>query len=323
MELCVDFLFLYTMDVQQILVDVTDPDNFSFQECLIFLGRSDKESLHFIREGQLQKVILADGIPVLLTISDNGDGRVAVAVLPVAFTELEETATALSKAAIAEIQRYVTRWLHLDADLRAFYTWADANPLLAGLPARYRGLRLIGIPDMFESLCWTIIGQQINLAFAYTLRQRLIEHFGYSITVNGSVYNLFPRPEVIAALTPEMLTPLQFSGGKAKYLIATANEIVAGTFSAAMLDSMNYQQAKERLIALKGIGNWSANYILMKYGRFPEALPLEDAGLHNAIKARMQLSAKPDAALLKQITHGWQEHAAYATFYLWRTLLPQ
>ncbi|SHL12250.1 DNA-3-methyladenine glycosylase II [Chitinophaga jiangningensis] len=311
------------MKSQQILVDINDPGNFSFAACLVFLGRSDKENLHFIRNGTLQKLVVADGIPVLITVTGETGHQLIVEMSPVTFPELTERVPALTEKAIAYITRYVTRWLHLDGSLQSFYDYAAQNPLLSGLPERYKGLRLIGIPDLFETLCWTIIGQQINLTFAYTLRQRLITHFGYSVALDGHTFHLFPRPEVIAALTPEVLAGMQFSGGKARYLIATAQEIVNGTFSMEALDRMDYQQAKERLLALKGIGNWSANYILMKYGRFPEALPLEDAGLHNAIKARLQLEAKPTAAQLKEITGKWGQHAAYATFYLWRTLLPQ
>lgn len=306
----------------KILVDINDPGNFSFAECLVFLGRSDKENLHFIRDGRLQKMMVADGRLVLATVTGVEGEKMGVDVRLVEKGVAGETQVITDKA-IACISQYVTRWLHLDGALQPFYDFAAQQPLLAGLPERYKGLRLIGIPDLFETLCWTIIGQQINLTFAYTLRERLIRHFGYSVDLDGQTYHLFPRPEVIAALSPEVLTGMQFSGGKARYLIATALEIVNGTFSMEALDRMDYHQAKERLLALKGIGNWSANYILMKYGRFPEALPLEDAGLHNAIKARLQLSAKPSAAELKAITGKWGQHAAYATFYLWRTLLPQ
>ncbi|NIG54848.1 DNA-3-methyladenine glycosylase [Chitinophaga sp. Cy-1792] len=310
------------MKCQEIFVAINNPENFSFQECLRFLGRSDKEILHFIREDRLQRLVAVDDGIALITVSAGDRQQLRVEVLPVALTPGDEPGQ-ISEEGLQYIRRYVSHWLDLDANLESFYKFAAKNPLLKGLPEQYKGLRLVGIPELFEAICWTIIGQQINLAFAYTLRQRLITEFGYSLDVAGNTYHLFPQPEVIAALTPEMLTPLQFSRSKAAYLIYVANAMVKGELSAAALLQQDYAAARESLIALKGIGNWSANYILMKYRRFPEALPLEDAGLHNAIRFRLQLPAKPTPAQLQELTGVWKEHAAYATFYLWRTLLPQ
>jgi DNA-3-methyladenine glycosylase II len=93
-----------------------------------------------------------------------------------------------------------------------------------------------------------------------------------------------------------------------------------GHLTAEQLENMNYQQAREHLISFRGIGNWSANYVLMKYHRHHQALPLEDAGLHNALKYQLQLTTKPSLADVKTYTQHWGEHAAYATFYLWRSL---
>ncbi|MFB6453940.1 DNA-3-methyladenine glycosylase family protein [Chitinophaga sp. Hz27] len=309
------------MKGQEIFVAISNPENFSFQECLRFLGRSDKEILHFIRGEQLQRLVAVDGGVALITVSAPDPDKLTVEVLPVALTATDEPAP-VSESGLQYIRQYVSHWLDVDANLDKFYRYTDKDPLLKGLPAQYKGLRLVGIPDLFEAICWTIIGQQINLAFAYTLRQRLITEFGYKLDVAGNTYHLFPPPEVIAALTPEVLTPLQFSRSKAAYLIFVANAMVKGELTAEALLQQDYVTARESLIALKGIGNWSANYILMKYRRFPEALPLEDAGLHNAIKQRLQLSAKPTPAQLQELTGVWKEHAAYATFYLWRTLLP-
>ncbi|WP_143307474.1 DNA-3-methyladenine glycosylase family protein [Chitinophaga vietnamensis] len=301
------------MDWQKIIVEVSDPENFSFRECLYFLGRSDKECLHYIRGNTLQKMILAGDTPALLHIADTGKGALEVMVRAADNTPVDA----------AGIRDYVSRWLDLGMNLQAFYNYSEGDTLLRGLPQRYKGLRLVGIPDLFEAITWTIIGQQINLAFAYTLRQRFIQAFGHHEKIDGTDYYLYPHPAVVAALPPEALLPMQFSRGKAAYIINTAQQMASGQLSAAMFATLPYEAAKEKLLALKGIGNWSANYVLMKYKRFPQALPLEDAGLHNAIRHRLQLDAKPTPAQLQTYTGRWQQHAAYATFYLWRSLLSQ
>jgi DNA-3-methyladenine glycosylase II len=294
-----------------ITIPIRHPEQFSFAECLVFLGRSDRECLHFIRDGWLQRMIVQDGAPLLLKVREAaGKNALEVDVVNPWGVTVNETGVA----------GFLTHWLHLDADLRPFYRFAAQDSVLAPLVQRYKGLRLIGIPDLFESITWTITGQQISLPFAYTLRRRLIERFGYHEVINGEDHYLYPHPAVIAGLQLEDLTCMQFSRSKALYIIQIAAAMADGRLSDAQLQQLEYEEARNYLLQWKGIGNWSANYVLMKYRRFPEALPLEDAGLHNALRKQLQLSAKPSLTAVKEYTGHWRQHAAYATFYLWRSL---
>lgn len=302
------------MALQKILIPIREAQHFSFDECLRFLGRSDRECLHYIRNGKVQRMLLSEGEPVVVEIApDRKPDHLEVTVLaPLGIAVAEEP-----------IKKFITHWLHLDASLQSFYDYTETDPLLKGLAQEYHGLRLIGMPDLFEAISWPIIGQQINLAFAYTLRQRFITNFGYHAVVNDTDFYLYPHPAVVAALAPEELAPMQFSRSKALYLVETAKQMANGYLTEAVLDAMSYEAALERLVAIKGIGNWSANYALMKYRRFPQSVLLEDVGLQNAIKNRLDLESKPSMTALQEYTRPWKEHAAYATFYLWRSLLPQ
>ena len=75
---------------------------------------------------------------------------------------------------------------------------------------------------MFETICWAIIGQQINLKFAYTLKKRLVEGYGEKMEYDNEEYFLFPTPKVISKLEVEDLKPLQFTTRKAEYIIGIA-----------------------------------------------------------------------------------------------------
>jgi DNA-3-methyladenine glycosylase II len=292
-------------------IPVTDHDNFSFAECLVFLGRSEKECLHYVQDGIIQKMIVTNGQPVLAEIADHPAEQALLATVHhEAGTEIDEE----------QVRSYITHWLHLEADLRPFYAFAAGDKVLGPLALRYKGLRLIGIADLFEALTWSITGQQITLAFAYTLRQRFIQAFGHHAVIDGKDHYVYPHPSVVAALEPSSLIAMQFSRSKADYIIGLAKAMAGGQLTAAQLAAMDYQQAREHLVSFRGIGNWSANYVLMKYHRHHQALPLEDAGLHNALKQQLQLATKPVLAHVKEYTQHWQEHAAYATFYLWRSL---
>lgn len=295
----------------EINIPVTDHENFSFTECLVFLGRSEKECLHYVKDRVIQKMIVTNDTPVLVEIRDNAADRSLIAKVVFPVDAVVDS---------AYISSYITHWLHLDADMKGFYDFAAQDTVLAPLAKHYKGLRLIGIPDLFEALTWSITGQQITLAFAYTLRQRFIQAFGHHTVVDGKDHFIYPHPAVIAALEPASLIAMQFSRSKADYIIKLAGSMTEGCLSAGKLKTMDYTTAREHLISFRGIGNWSANYVLMKYNRYQQALPLEDAGLHNALKQQMQLPVKPGLTDVKAYTQHWQQHAAYATFYLWRSL---
>lgn len=285
------------------------PKEFSYPLTLSFLERSPRELLHQVEDGKIYKLLVIEGSPVLFSIQ--GKER----QLHIEMLHGEPT-----PAGRKIISQYVHEWFDLDTDLKPFYTLAKSDALLHPLVKKYRGYRIVGQPDLFESLVWAVLGQQINLAFAYTLKQRFVEKFGEKIEVKGESFFLFPTAEVVSRLTPESLLALQFSRQKAAYTIGIARSFVDGTVSKAKLTGLTLTAAREELIRVKGIGNWTANYALMKTFRYPDAFPLEDAGLHNAIRNQLGLKAKPGLERVKRIFRKYKGWEAYATLYLWKSL---
>ncbi len=196
----------------------------------------------------------------------------------------------------------------------------EADKLLGPLIKKFYGYRIIGQPDLFESLVWAVLGQQINLTFAYTLKQRFVEQFGEVIKHEGQKYFLFPSAEVVAQLTLESLLALQFSKQKANYTIGIAQAFASGEITKESLQHLLLSKGKEKLMKLKGIGNWTANYALMKTFRYPDAFPLEDVGIHNAIKNLKGMKSKPTLDQVKRIFKKYKGWEAYATLYLWKSL---
>jgi DNA-3-methyladenine glycosylase II len=226
------------------------------------------------------------------------------------------------KLAEAYVTEFVKEWFDIHYDIKPFYSVAEKDILLKDLVHKYYGLRLVGIPNFFEAISWAIIGQHINLGLAYSMKRKFVEAFGEALRYENKTYRLFPEAEDIAKLTPDELMLLQFTRKKAEYLIGIANEIVNGGLNIDKLTNMkNFEEVKKRLIKIKGIGNWSANYVLMKYFRFPEAFPIEDVGLHNAIRQRLNLQNKPAVEKIRELAFNWRGYEAYATFYLWRSLV--
>lgn len=293
------------------------PEPFSFTQALAYLARSPKECMYHIEGTRIVKLIPVtfhgSTEHVLIEVSSETDADLIIRFMG---TALDVTLEVRLAAAA-----YVWDWFDLSMDLAPFYELAQQDPLLKNVVSDFNGLRLMGIADLFEAMSWGIIGQQINLAFAYTLKSRLVEAFGESVEWNGCKYWIFPKPEVIAELSTSDLTQLQFTGRKAEYLIGIAKLMYEHRLTKEELLALGNGPAMEKaLVQLRGIGPWTANYVLMRCLRVPTAFPIEDVGLHNAVKHLLKLDAKPTLAYLRELSAPWGDYKSYATFYLWRVL---
>lgn len=285
-------------------------EGFNYSECLKFLKRSALECLFKVENEEIYFPLEIEKSIYLIQISLKGQ-RLWVEVLQGELTDFSKK----------EIKSYVLEWLDLKRDLTDFYKMAKKDSLLKSIVKKNKGLPLIGIPSFLEAISWAIIGQQINLTFAYSLKKRLVENYGKVVPFEGKEFYIFPKAEVIAQLTEEDLRPLQFSRSKIKYIIGVAQAIVDGKISKEQLSQLSYDEAKEKLIELKGIGNWSADYVLMKSLRFQDAFPISDVGLHNAIKKQLGQKEKPTIEEIEKMAVNWKGWKSYVTFYFWHSLL--
>ncbi|CAG7627117.1 DNA-3-methyladenine glycosylase 2 [Paenibacillus allorhizosphaerae] len=292
---------------------LTLPQRFSFNENLRYLSRSTNECMFHIETGSIYKRIPAQPFSPLVEISGEQEGAIVIRYLDKILPQPEEINDAVT--------RYVRDWFDLDTDLEPFYELAGSDPLLQKVVNEFYGLRIMGIPDLFEALCWGIIGQQINLAFAYTLKRRFVEAFGEQTEYNGMKYWIFPEPHRIAERSVEDLTSLQMTTKKSEYIIGVAQLMAEGLLSKeGLLQAGGLAAVEKQLVKIRGIGPWTANYVIMRCLRMPAAFPIDDVGLHNAIKHLLGLDQKPSIAHIRQLSSSWGDWKAYATFYLWRCL---
>jgi DNA-3-methyladenine glycosylase II len=285
------------------------PLEFNYELNLQFLRRSPKELLHVVENDAVIKVLKVNDQKILFRI------RPATSKLIVEFLNGEPDSEVK-----AQVKSYIREWFDLETDLSPFYAMASTDKLLKELIRKFFGYRIIGQPDLFESIIWAVLGQQINLQFAYTLKSRFVEKFGERLFWNNESFYLFPTPQMVANLTDDQLLPLQFSRQKSKYTITIGEAFASGQVSKEKLRGLPVSVAKEELMKIKGIGNWTANYALMKTFRYPDAFPLEDAGIHNAIKNLKKMDRKPTLDEVKKLFKKYKGWEAYATLYLWKSL---
>ena len=305
------FLYLYTMPHQTILLK--KPPLFSFEECLWFLDRRYDECMYRATQTQVVKALLIEGTPFLFSVGQN-EGDLVITILQ----------GKPNKKQLASISDYVTDWFDLNTNLTPFYKLLNANKKLAYMSEEFKGLRLIGIPDLFEALCWSIIGQQINLTFAYKLKRRMVEAYGQQINYEGNVHLLFPECERLAQLTVPELRAMQFSDKKAEYVITIAKAFAAAQLSKEIIKALPTLQAKqEALTKIKGIGIWTANYALMKSLREPASVPHGDVGLLNALSNHAIIKDRSETSKIESLFKKFKGWESYLVFYLWRSLAKQ
>ncbi|MEW4326977.1 DNA-3-methyladenine glycosylase [Rossellomorea marisflavi] len=290
-------------------IGINLPHPFSFEECLRFLARSDQEVLHEVGDGEVVKLLKVEGELILCRVTSTGE------TLNVAFLN-----TSPSQRARELVADYMVEWFDFEQDLSGFMEMAGRDPVLKPFAERYEGMRILCIPDLFEALVWAILGQQINLTFAYTLKKRFVERYGESVTFNGSTHWLFPSCERVATLSIDELRELQFTRRKAEYILDLAKAMERGELSKEKLLQLDASAIRDRLLAIRGVGAWTADYVRMKCFHDRSAFPVADVGLHLALKEALGLERKPTIEEIEELAINWKGWEAYATFYLWRSL---
>ncbi|PGC89445.1 DNA glycosylase [Bacillus toyonensis] len=289
------------------------PKEFAFKENLQYLQRSPNECMYDIKDDKIYRILSIEQEKPLIEISADEEDNLVIRFI--------NNTVIQPKWIRATVASFVREWFDLDTNLSPFYVLAEKDKLLHTPIKEHYGLRNMGIPDLFEALCWGILGQQINLTYAYTLKRRLVENFGKNVEWNGNKYWIFPLPQKIAKLTVEDLLPLKMTIKKCEYLIGVAQLMVNGKLTKqSLLHTNDHKKAEKLLVSIRGIGPWTANYVLMRCLRFPTAFPIDDVGLHNVIKLLTGSETKPTKKEIKEYATTWTNWESYATFYLWRTL---
>jgi DNA-3-methyladenine glycosylase II len=177
----------------------------------------------------------------------------------------------------AAIEPVVRRLLGLPFELPPFHAFAQNDPVLSAAVARFPGYRPPLAADPFEALVSSITAQQVSLHAAFAVRSRFVERFG-----EPAVHAIgFPTRARVAEATEEQLTELGFSRRKAEYVLGVAR----ADLEFEELSSLDDDEVKARLTALRGLGEWSADWFLARFLARPGAWPAGDLALRKAVLA--------------------------------------
>jgi DNA-3-methyladenine glycosylase II len=204
-------------------------------------------------------------------------------------------------------------------DLAGFYAAAAADPVLAPLVHPAGGLfgfRPTLVPDLFEMLVGAISAQQVNLAFAFATRVRLVRRYGAPVEFDGLTIYAFPAPAELAAAPVAELRAMQFSQRKAEYIVGLARALATGELDLEAMARAPDEAVVERLTAVRGLGRWSAEWFLARALGRPDVCPADDLGVRRAVEALCFKGRERDAAAVRRRARAWRPHRSLATHYL-------
>jgi DNA-3-methyladenine glycosylase II len=165
--------------------------------------------------------------------------------------------------------------------------------------------------DHYGALVRSIVGQQLSTKAAQAIFLRLTERYG----------GRTPTPaEVLAEDPSELRAAAGLSRAKVEFLRSLAEHVVDGTLELERLDRLPDEEVIAELVAVKGLGVWTAHMFLMFHLGRPDVLPVGDLGIRRAVMLAYGLPELPPPAELQEIGEPWRPYRTLACFYLWQSL---
>jgi len=221
-------------------------------------------------------------------------------------------------------RRAVRDLFSLDHPLEAFYAQTRVEPVLRSTGRRFRGLRLPRDSGIYEALLHAIIGQQLSVVAANTIKGRLFAATGARIEVDGTEVPRVPTPAEIRALEAEGLRRIGLSRAKTVAVLALAHRQDAGAFASNRFADGPVESAVERLDAEPGVGRWTAENALLRGVGRTDLFVAGDLGVRVALERYGVLDRdRPEVEARAWGDRWYPGWGSYATLYLWRRLVSE
>jgi DNA-3-methyladenine glycosylase II len=291
-----------------LLIRPIAPYDFSLS-CRVFSGGDP--AFRSFRNGIFSQVIRVRSDPVVIRIRDVGEeGDTVLAVDTFPGDESRNYCP-------GDVRRCISHLLGLDDDLNGFYRATEADPVLARINAAQFGLKMPSSETVFEALVTSIIEQQISTPVARKIESRLVRRFGEEVRAAGRTYYAYPRPEDLADADPAALRDCGLSARKGGYITSVACMVRDGTLDLESLEGRGDSDALIRdLCRIKGIGRWTAEFVLLRGLRRLDTFPADDLGIRRAIGNLYYPGEEVSPARARGISRQWGEWKGLAAYYL-------
>lgn len=226
------------------------------------------------------------------------------------------TGPRLTAEARAQVVQLLSRALGLKTNLQPFYALAARDRRLGPLVEQFRGLKPPRFPSAFEAFVNAIACQQLSLTVGIELLNRQATHCGPTISPTGSVQHAFPSAEDLLRVKAPTFRHLGLSYSKARSLLSLSRDALNGQFQPEELQELNNESAVGESLKLRGVGRWTAEYVLLRgLGRL-DTFPGDDVGARNRLAMWLGRGGPLDYDAVRRAVKRWQPYAGLVYFHL-------
>ncbi len=215
----------------------------------------------------------------------------------------------------SEIASTLKKMFSLRRDITKFYSLSEKDKRLRPLAERFKGVKPPRFPSVFEALVNAISCQQVSLDLGIILLNRLSAAYGVAFAEGRVEFHAFPRPEDLAGLSPEDFRKLGFSRNKGRAISELAERVIKRKQEIEDVEQMTDDQVIRRLSSIRGVGLWSAEYVLLRGLGRTNIFPGGDVGAQRNLQNFMRLVERPDYERVRKITSRWQPYAGLVYFH--------
>ena len=210
------------------------------------------------------------------------------------------------------IKDVLKKMLGADKNLESFYLLTKKNKQIKPLAERFKGVKPPRFPSIFEALVNAIACQQVTLDLGILLLNRLSESYGKKFAEQYA----FPEPEDLYQISEKDLKDLGFSHQKARAIIEISKALVYKELSFEDVEMLQNDEVISFLTAIRGIGRWSAEYVLLRgLGRI-DVFPGDDVGAQKNLMLLLNLPDRPSYDEIKELTKPWKPYVGFVYFHL-------
>lgn len=293
-------------DIHKFTIKPKDPFNF---ELSMEVFRQFKKEIVDLFDGiNYRRALLIDNTPILLNLKSIG----TINNPKIEVTMLGDCTTNVNK-----IINITERILNSDLDLNDFYKYFKNDDEILKLCNKFWGLKPPRTPTIFEAIIIAILEQQVMLSFAIKLKSALAFKYGPPMKVHNKNYFTFPTPYALSQSSIDDLHKLQISRRKSEYITDISRLITNNKIDLDEFENLSNSEIIEILTSIRGIGLWTAEYVLVRgLGRL-DALPADDVALRNSISAFFRDTKKEISSDdVRKMSENWGKYSGYVGYYL-------
>jgi DNA-3-methyladenine glycosylase II len=299
------------------------PDRFNVEWMLNHIRTSSYGvPYRFVEQRVLRRPLWLAGAPVVAEFDLSHSGTMGLRL-----ASLRGRAARPSKKKGALLDELISqaRFLWgLNGEVEGHHASMASDRDMAPLLERFGELRIVRAPDLYEALLVAVIGQQVSVRAAQSIRRRLMQKMGTRVTVDSGPgrenHYLYPTARQLIEAGELALREQGLSRQKSMYLLEIANRAATGELDREAFATLSDEDALRRLCEIKGVGRWTAEIALMRGLGRNDVFPAGDLGLQVAVQELRGMPERPSEKALRKIAERWKGWRSYAAFYLWMML---